>query len=61
MEAAPPELANIGVDEKSGQTGTANADRLLDFIRAKGYEVDWIPSMRMVIDLSDLAASTAGV
>jgi len=29
-------------DEKSGQTGTANADRLLDFIRAKGYEVEWI-------------------
>lgn len=29
-------------DEKSGQTGSANADRLLDFIRAKGYAVEWI-------------------
>ena len=24
-----------------------------------GYGVDWLPSMRMVIDLSDLAASTS--
>ncbi|MDF2999256.1 MAG: beta-lactamase protein [Xanthobacteraceae bacterium] len=29
-------------DEKSGQTGSANADRLLDFVRGKGYEVEWI-------------------
>lgn len=29
-------------DEKSGQTASINADRLLDFVRAKGYEVEWI-------------------
>jgi glyoxylase-like metal-dependent hydrolase (beta-lactamase superfamily II) len=29
-------------DEKSGQTGSANADRLLDFVRGKGYAVEWI-------------------
>jgi len=29
-------------DEKSGQTASASADRLLDFVRGKGYEVEWI-------------------
>jgi len=29
-------------DEKSGQTASINADRLLDFVRARGYEVEWI-------------------
>jgi glyoxylase-like metal-dependent hydrolase (beta-lactamase superfamily II) len=29
-------------DEKSGQTASINADRLLDFVRSKGYEVEWI-------------------
>lgn len=29
-------------DEKSGQTATLNADRLLEFVRGKGYTVAWI-------------------
>lgn len=29
-------------DEKSGQTASTNADRLLEFIAGKGYEVEWI-------------------
>lgn len=29
-------------DEKSGQTATTNADRILDFIARKGYAVEWI-------------------
>lgn len=29
-------------DEKSGQTATHNADRLLAFIAARGYTVEWI-------------------
>lgn len=29
-------------DEKSGQTATQNADRLLAFIEARGYAVEWI-------------------
>lgn len=29
-------------DEKSGQTASLNADRILDFVRAKGYTVEWI-------------------
>jgi glyoxylase-like metal-dependent hydrolase (beta-lactamase superfamily II) len=29
-------------DEKSGQTASTNADRLLEFITSKGYEVEWI-------------------
>ncbi len=29
-------------DEKSGQTATINADRLLAFIKEKGYELQWI-------------------
>ncbi|QIB35208.1 MBL fold metallo-hydrolase [Ancylobacter pratisalsi] len=29
-------------DEKSGQTASKNADRLLAFVRDKGYEVEWI-------------------
>ena len=29
-------------DEKSGQTASKNADRILAFIREKGYEVEWI-------------------
>ncbi|MET3661559.1 MBL fold metallo-hydrolase [Aquamicrobium ahrensii] len=29
-------------DEKSGQTASANADRILDFIRQKGLSVEWI-------------------
>jgi len=29
-------------DEKSGQTASLNADRLLGFVRSKGYEIEWI-------------------
>ena len=29
-------------DEKSGQTATINADRILDFVRERGYAVEWI-------------------
>lgn len=29
-------------DEKSGQTASLNADRLLEFVRSKGYEIEWI-------------------
>ena len=29
-------------DEKSGQTGSKNADRLLDFVKERGYTVEWI-------------------
>lgn len=29
-------------DEKSGQTASRNADRILEFIRERGYTVEWI-------------------
>jgi len=29
-------------DEKSGQTASSNADRILEFVRGKGYTVEWI-------------------
>jgi glyoxylase-like metal-dependent hydrolase (beta-lactamase superfamily II) len=29
-------------DEKSGQTASTNADRLLDFVAGKGYALEWI-------------------
>ncbi len=29
-------------DEKSGQTASTNADRLLEFVASKGYTVEWI-------------------
>jgi glyoxylase-like metal-dependent hydrolase (beta-lactamase superfamily II) len=32
----------LDFDEKSGATGTANADRLLDFVRAQGLTLQWI-------------------
>lgn len=32
----------LDFDEKSGATATKNADRILDFIRDKGYSVEWI-------------------
>lgn len=32
----------LDYDEKSGQTGTANADRILEFVASKGYRVAWI-------------------
>jgi penicillin amidase len=42
--------------ELGGGSDIVNA---VGFYPPAGYEVDWIPSMRMVIDLSDLAASTS--
>lgn len=32
----------LDYDEKSGATATKNADRILNFIREKGYSVEWI-------------------
>jgi len=32
----------LDFDEKSGAIATANADRLLDFVRAEGLDVQWI-------------------
>lgn len=32
----------LNFDEKSGTTATDNADRLLDFVRAEGLDVQWI-------------------
>ncbi|MFQ5522787.1 MAG: penicillin acylase family protein [Acidimicrobiia bacterium] len=45
--AAPPRV--------SGSTSVVNA---IGWDFDKGYEVTWLPSMRMVIDLADLARST---
>jgi penicillin amidase len=39
--------------------GGADIVNAVGFYPPDGYVVDWIPSMRMVIDLSDLSASTA--
>lgn len=39
--------------------GGADTVNAVGFYLPEGYVVDWIPSMRMVIDLSDLAASTS--
>lgn len=38
--------------------GGADIVNAVGFYPPVGFEVDWIPSMRMVIDLSDLSAST---
>jgi len=51
-------LFNRNAPERLG--GGADIVNAVGFYPPEGYEVDWIPSMRMVIDLSDLAASTAG-
>lgn len=32
----------LDFDEKSGQTATVNADKILDFVAAQGLEVEWI-------------------
>jgi penicillin amidase len=39
--------------------GGADIVNAVGFYPPDGYRVDWIPSMRMVIDLDDLAASTS--
>jgi penicillin amidase len=51
-------LFNRSAPERLG--GGADIVNAVGFFPPDGYVVDWIPSMRMVIDLSDLAASTAG-
>lgn len=32
----------LDYDEKSGSTATLNADRILEFVETRGYEVEWI-------------------
>jgi penicillin amidase len=40
--------------------GAADIVNAVGYFPPDGYVVDWIPSMRMVIDLSDFSSSTAG-
>ncbi|HEV7896296.1 MAG TPA: penicillin acylase family protein [Planosporangium sp.] len=47
-------LFNVGPAPTSGGGSIVNAT---GWDAAKGYEVDWVPSMRMVVDLSNLDAS----
>ncbi len=47
-------LLNRGPYELSGSSAAVNAS---GWNAAAGYQVDWIPSMRMVVDLSDFNAS----
>jgi len=48
-------LVNEGPYEMPGSSSVVNAN---GWNASEGYEVDWAPSMRMVVDLSDLDAST---
>ncbi len=48
-------LFNRGPVRTSGGDSIVNATGWTAY---EGYEVDWVPSMRMVVDLSDLDAST---
>ena len=50
-------LFNRNAPDRVG--GGADLVNAVGFYPPDGYVVDWIPSMRMVIDLSDLAASTS--
>jgi penicillin amidase len=57
-DIAPIEwLFNRTAPEELG--GGADIVNAVGFYPPVGYQVDWIPSMRMVIDLSDLSRSTA--
>ncbi|MCB1245915.1 MAG: penicillin acylase family protein, partial [Acidimicrobiia bacterium] len=47
---------NRGPYPASGSKGIVNA---VGWSADEGYEVDWLPSMRMVVDLDDLSRSTA--
>ncbi|WP_035798538.1 penicillin acylase family protein [Kitasatospora mediocidica] len=47
-------LLNRGPYQLSGGSAAVNAS---GWTAASGYQVDWIPSMRMVVDLSDFDAS----
>ena len=51
-------LFNRNAPQRLG--GGADIVNAVGFYPPDGYVVDWIPSMRMVIDLSDFASSTAG-
>jgi len=48
-------LLNRGPYETDGGTSIVNA---IGWNAAEGYEVDWVPSMRMVVSLADLDDST---
>ncbi|MEK9663809.1 MAG: penicillin acylase family protein [Candidatus Nanopelagicales bacterium] len=48
-------LFNRGPIETSGGSGIVNAT---GWTPSEGYEVNWVPSMRQVVDLSDFDAST---
>ena len=48
-------LFNRGPYESGGGSAIVNA---IGWDAHVGYEVDWVPSMRMVVDLGDLDAST---
>jgi penicillin amidase len=48
-------LVNRGTWEMGGGPGVVNA---LGWDAAQGYDVSWVPSMRMVVSLADLDAST---
>ncbi len=48
-------LVNRGPFELGGGTSIVDAT---GWTASKGYQVDWVPSMRMVVDLSDLDRST---
>ncbi len=48
-------LFNDGPHDMPGDSAVVNAN---GWDASEGYEVDWAPSMRMVVDLSDLDAST---
>ncbi|MBM7505315.1 penicillin acylase family protein [Agromyces aurantiacus] len=48
-------LFNRGPYETGGGSAIVNA---IGWDASVGYEVDWVPSMRMVVDLGDLDAST---
>jgi penicillin amidase len=47
---------NRGPYPASGSEGVVNA---VGWTTTDGYEVDWLPSMRMVVDLGDLTQSRA--
>jgi penicillin amidase len=47
-------LFNVGPAAASGGGSIVNAT---GWDASKGYEVDWVPSMRMIVDLSNLDAS----
>jgi penicillin amidase len=54
-------IAPIEAIFNRGPVETAGGDSIVNatgWIASVGYEVDWVPSMRMVLDLSDLDAST---